>query len=583
MDRLASWIHRAFVRAVCGTLRYRWVGMHWGRAARERFGSVILAFWHSRFFPLIYTERGRRIHVLVSQSRDGELISQVLHGMGYGTVRGSTSRGGPTALRGLARTLSAGLDVAVTPDGPRGPREVAQIGTVALARLSRRRILPFATACWPRFVLPTWDRYQIPLPFARCAVAYGAPLWVPPTAGPGELEALGVELGERLYTLTAGLDAMVRRPGGVWRFGTRSRRHWVPLSLIQVWMRGRLWGGLRMMLWPLSQAWRAAARARRAASRVGILGSRSAGMCTVSVGNLTVGGTGKTPLVVLLARELTRRNLAVTVLSKGYGAPLGGRGLWTAVKGATPGEWRRAGDEAVLVARKTGAVVVSSRSRSRGIREVASTQRGDVLVLDDGFQALRVRRHFDIAVVSSRQPLGGSWVLPAGPLREGPEALREADLIVVTGNAEAGEEELCALGPPVVRAARRLVAFRTWPTGGEVPQEVLARTKVVAFAGVGDPQAFWQDLEHAGLHLAARVAFPNHHPYSPRDLHGLAAAARWEGAVALVTTEKDAVRLPVDSVAELPVWSAEMELLIQGEPWVDLLSRMVQKARQNES
>jgi tetraacyldisaccharide 4'-kinase len=187
-------------------------------------------------------------------------------------------------------------------------------------------------------------------------------------------------------------------------------------------------------------------------------------------------------------------------------------------------------------------------------------------------------------VVSADQPLGATWVLPAGPLREGPEALSRADLIVVTGAARAEEltGRLRRLGIPIVRATRHLTAIHCWPSGEAVPPERYVGTKVIAFAGLADPRGFWADLHRAGLDVVGKVAFPDHFPYDQRHLHGLVGEARWARSITLVTTEKDEVRLPGHAPPELHVWVAEMGLTIGGEGWQVLLDRIQHTVRGNE-
>ncbi len=582
-ESFLPWLLRLFVRAVCSTLRYRWHELRLGFEARAPEGPVIYAFWHARFFPLMYTHRRRRIRVVVSHHKDGELVSRVISGLGFGTVRGSTTRGGREALYASLRVLRSGDDLAITPDGPRGPREVAQIGAVAVARLSGRAIVPVASACRPEIALRSWDRYRLPLPFARCVVAYGPPLFVPPNTTPGGLEAFRSELGERLRVLTLRAERLARRPAGRWSRGAREAGSPLRIAVGRAWLAGMPVWARGILLLP-SQLWRSGAAARRLLFAVGLLHRRAAGRCTVSVGNISVGGTGKTPLVMTLARDLRRRGVPAVVLSRGYGAPRGKRGVWTTAGMASAVEWWWVGDEARLIAQKAGTLVVSSASRRRAVREIARHYPSDVVLLDDGFQALGVTRDVDIVVLSADQPLGGTWVLPAGPLREGPEALSHADLIVVTGGARPEEltGQLQHLGVPIVRATRRLTEIHRWPGGEPIPTERHAGARVVAFAGLADPRAFWSDLRRAGLDVVGEVAFPDHFSYDERHLHGLVSKARWARCFTLVTTEKDAARLPVHAPPELDVWVADMTLTIEGEGWQVLLDRIQRTVRGNE-
>lgn len=164
--------------------------------------TVILAFWHARQLPLAYTHRGRGVIVLVSRSRDGELISRILARLGSGTARGSSSRGGEAAIRELRAAAQAGRTLAVTPDGPRGPAERSKDGLTWLASQLGLRVVPLASSARDSWVLRSWDRFRIPRPFARVCIGHGAPIAVAPErdSGTAERERARVETALREWT-----------------------------------------------------------------------------------------------------------------------------------------------------------------------------------------------------------------------------------------------------------------------------------------------------------------------------------------------------------------------------------------------
>ena len=183
----------------------------------ERYGAfvrrnepVIFALWHGRLLPLTYYHRDQGVTAIISRSEDGEYIARVVEGWGYNTVRGSTSRGGSRGLRGLVKAARAGHSLAITPDGPRGPRQSLQPGVITLAQLSGLPIIPIVAGCdrawWPG----SWDRFCIPKPFARVHIVYGKPRFVDRDATPAELERFARELERDLNALTAEVD----RDGG---------------------------------------------------------------------------------------------------------------------------------------------------------------------------------------------------------------------------------------------------------------------------------------------------------------------------------------------------------------------------------
>ncbi len=202
-----SFIGALMIRLLGLTWRIEWKGMGNYAASLRMSKQVIFAFWHGRLLVLSYSHRGRRIQVLASEHHDGDLMGRIIKWLGFGHRRGSTSRGGARALRELAKVLKEGLDVGLTVDGPRGPRGVLHQGAIELSRMTGSAIVPISSSSRPRRLFRSWDRFQLPAPFARVTVAYGEPLIVPDGADREEREHLRIELQRRLNELTATLDA----------------------------------------------------------------------------------------------------------------------------------------------------------------------------------------------------------------------------------------------------------------------------------------------------------------------------------------------------------------------------------------
>ncbi len=140
--------------------------------------QTVYALWHSGLLPLVYKHRNQGIAALVSQHRDGEVITRILGDLGYVTARGSTTRAGTSGLLGLVRRAREGRSFAVTPDGPQGPREVAQEGVVALARVTQLPLVPVGLGCTRAWEMNSWDRFVVPKPFSRIHLHYGKPIWI---------------------------------------------------------------------------------------------------------------------------------------------------------------------------------------------------------------------------------------------------------------------------------------------------------------------------------------------------------------------------------------------------------------------
>ena len=180
------------------SLSIRRIGTEYLEQAREGGRKVLYAFWHEGLIVATYAFRRQGIQVLVSQHRDGELIARAIESMGYGTIRGSSTRGGTRALFRMAAAGAAGDDLGVTVDGPRGPRLQVKPGTLIIAGRSGLPIVPFAVASNKACLLSSWDRFMVPRPFSKAAIAFGEPLTVPGDAPVERLEPYRAELQRRL-------------------------------------------------------------------------------------------------------------------------------------------------------------------------------------------------------------------------------------------------------------------------------------------------------------------------------------------------------------------------------------------------
>jgi len=191
------------LNALASTYRWRHAGVHHLEQVTRSGRPPIMAFWHGRILPATYFFRRRGIVVITSENFDGEWIAGIIERFGYGTARGSTSRGAVRALVQLKRDMAAGKPAAFTLDGPRGPAKVAQPGAVWLARATGNPIVPFHIEAGARWALRSWDHTQIPKPFSTVAIAIGEPIEVPPDTSDAGLEQARVTLEARLKSLEA--------------------------------------------------------------------------------------------------------------------------------------------------------------------------------------------------------------------------------------------------------------------------------------------------------------------------------------------------------------------------------------------
>jgi len=172
----AAMLGRGYLRLLQVTTRFRHEGLEAALQAREQRGPLLWCFWHNRLLGPLIPHRNCQAGVVISQSRDGELITRIVEGFGYVGLRGSSSRGGSDALRAVLRHLRNGKDIAFTPDGPRGPRYTVHPGVIYVAQRTGVPVVPIGVAYSRKVVFGSWDRFQLPLPLGTVCLRYGEPL-----------------------------------------------------------------------------------------------------------------------------------------------------------------------------------------------------------------------------------------------------------------------------------------------------------------------------------------------------------------------------------------------------------------------
>ena len=306
----------------------------------------------------------------------------------------------------------------------------------------------------------------------------------------------------------------------------------------------------RVLLLPLSWLFGLGLQVRQLLYRIGLLRRIQVAAPVIVVGNLTVGGTGKTPLVIWLAKRLAAKGMHPAVVSRGYGARKPGR-LRHARADSDPAE---TGDEPVLIARRTGMPVLVSADRAEAAR-IAVLEGANVIIADDGLQHYRLMRDCEIVVVDGERRLGNEALLPAGPLREGPERLCSVAAIVVN-DGEANQGEL----------VMHVVAEEAVPlNGGEtLPLFDFTGRTVHAVAGIGNPERFFTTLQSLGIDVLAH-RFPDHAAYRRRELE-------FDDDLPVLMTEKDAVKCTAFALSQ--TWFVPVRAVLDDLDARELLQRI---------
>lgn len=305
-------------------------------------------------------------------------------------------------------------------------------------------------------------------------------------------------------------------------------------------------------------------RLRALLYRVGILKSHKLPRPVVSVGNIVVGGTGKTPMTAWIAAYLMGQGKKVAVLTRGYGGRLEGEVAIVSDGCRRLLEPTDAGDEPCLLADLLpGLIVVMGSDRYRAGCLAMERFSPDIFILDDGFQHLRLRRDLDIVLLDGTRPRGNGFTFPAGLLREPFSAIARAHLALFT-RSDGNDPADISLPAGIVRchARHQLSGFTAGGSDTLRPFNELHGKRGLAFAGIADPDGFFNSLEEAGVSLAATLAFPDHSSYGDEECAALARLKRSCRADFLITTAKDGIKLASSLAGELPFYIARLEMAL---------------------
>lgn len=309
----------------------------------------------------------------------------------------------------------------------------------------------------------------------------------------------------------------------------------------------------RLGLWTLSLGYRSGVAIRNHAFDHGWKAIHKAPVPVVSVGNLTTGGTGKTPCVEFVARFFRHLGLQVALLSRGYGNDAGRN------------------DEALVLEENLPDVPhLQGPDRAALAQTAVEELESEILVLDDGFQHRRLHRDLDIVLIDATCPWGHGYFLPRGLLREPIGSLKRADVVMLTRCDLAKPETLEQIRAVVNGVKDVLMVESIHQPGGwrnaaqeSRPIDAFAGRPIAAFCGIGNPEAFRQSLEKLGMQIAAWRTYPDHHPYARADIEDLRGWARTLPADAvLVTTQKDLVKIRLERMGERELWALAIQLQI---------------------
>jgi tetraacyldisaccharide 4'-kinase len=322
------------------------------------------------------------------------------------------------------------------------------------------------------------------------------------------------------------------------------------------------------LLWPFTLPYGALVHLRARAYRTGLLRQKRLGAVVISVGNLTTGGTGKTPMVLWIAERLLAEGKRIAILTRGY------RGKTQRVKDTAnnsgAAQEKSSSDEVQLLKHRLGDRVAIGVGADRFEHGSELAKNGiEWFVLDDGFQHLALARDVDIVLIDATNPFGGGYLLPAGRLREPRTALERADVIIITRSDYTPAIEAVIRhysAAPVFHARPKLDSIS--PIDGAFPAVSAANLrgdKLFAFCGIGNPSAFVEDLRSWGYSVVGSKFFPDHHRYSQQDVRDIEAEAQAAGTAAVICTEKDKFNLAEARWQTNNVWYCRISFQVSHE------------------
>ena len=527
---IVEYLAGMILRILRRTLRFRLIGKDYFNEVLNRGEGCIAAFWHGDIMISMLYNINKGYNALVSKSKDGEIIARILNGYGYKTIRGSTGKIDKRALVGMLRVLKKKELVGITPDGPHGPYRKLQPGAVSIARKSGCPIVPLAVSANRKKIFKSWDRFLLPLPFSECYVLYGEPIYIK-NSGNKDTDSDDIKMVEEIILSNNKKAA---------DYCTQERLRSICGRNI---FANRYFS---FCLTPFSYIYGGVLGIREYFYGKNIFKQNALSRCVISVGNITLGGTGKTPLTMYIAKLLTKRGLKAVTLTRGYKSK---STKSPAVLDKKSEDAEKYGDEPLIMQKKIPDVpVIIGRKRYRsGL--LAQEQFGpDVFILDDGYQHRELRRDINILLLNGNEPFGTGRLFPAGNLREPLSGIKRADVVVISKSGEVPQEVIERIRTytqaPVFYMNYRVSGLRSFDGEYSINVSEISSLKAAAFGGIADHESFLETLWGSGMEVLDYRKYRDHHYYTEKDIKSIISTYRKLKADIIVTTGKDAVKIP---------------------------------------
>ena len=351
----------------------------------------------------------------------------------------------------------------------------------------------------------------------------------------------------------------------------------------------------RALLWLPAKLYELGVRLRVAAYETEYLKQKRIGATVISIGNITLGGVGKTPMVEFIARYLKSEGEQVAILTRGYGRSSRGMRVLNDPRAdltSREGSDREFGDEPLMLARALPDVpVIVNSDRFESGRWAERELKADVLILDDAYQHLRLARDLNILLIDATDPFGGFEMAPFGRLREPLYGIKRADAVIIThadrpfdqAQTNAILKHFGGAQVPVMYVYSSITGLRHLSSGESYEAREFAGWNVALMCAIGNPHAFADDILQAGMNIVSENFYRDHHVFTQQDFDRVLQSARDSGADAIVTTEKDAIRLYGIELGEFPTYAAQLKIESEDDVRLkSLLLRMLFEARRKK-
>lgn len=374
-------------------------------------------------------------------------------------------------------------------------------------------------------------------------------------------------------------------------------KNFLEATLKKIWFGGKeempFWCGLsQWALYPAELLYRMWLEGVETASRTGPDKALKIRQPVISVGNITVGGSGKSTFCMFLARRLEHWGYRAAVVSHSYGRKRGSKKavVFRGDEVDLP-SWKQVGDEAYMMARMEPSLLVIGGADKAVSLKLASGTKADIVIIDDAFHRRDIHRDLDVVLFDADRGLGNKHCIPAGPLREPLSALNRAHAFVISRNADEGipenlEKLFHSINPaaPVINAVKVPSGLAIWPSNEAVDTGYLDKRRIFAFCALGNPESFMKSLADAGARIVGNAVFRDHHSYSTRDLDRISREGSRAGAEAIVTTAKDVVKITEWKKGNLPLMVFKVGLSLGGrKDWLDGRMRELTRAADRQS